>query len=305
MTAARRALATVGPDGAVSIVAIAGLVGLTAAMGHTLAVRVDEPGPWLVAAGLAVLAALARVGILWDGRPRRLRRLAADTAAAMRVWAPFIVLYIVYRGLRPVFEAVPLTDAGPRLRAIDEAMLGVSPAWSLQHIASPWLTELMAYGYGTMFAMPLALFAVLHARRRLDLARPLALAMLIAFYVGMYCYLLVPARSPRLVYDFAVELRGAVGLYELSTLGWDAATRIPYDAFPSLHTAIAAIALAFAWRFGAIAWPSRPRAPGWLFLAHAALLWIATMYLRQHYFIDVVAGWALAWFAMRARGASY
>src|SRR5262249_15229223 len=126
--------------------------------------------------------------------------------------------------------------------------------------------------------------------------RTVALSVLAAFYLGLVGYLLVPARSPRLCYAYDVPLRGVFGLYEASSWAWDSLQAVTYDAFPSLHTAISSIALVWAWRL-------LPRTWFWTYLPFVILLQISTLYLRQHYFVDLVGGWALAalvvWLAPR------
>jgi membrane-associated phospholipid phosphatase len=56
--------------------------------------------------------------------------------------------------------------------------------------------------------------------------------------------------------------------------------RAPHDVFPSLHVAISAIVLWFAWRYG-------PRL-FWTLLPFVAGNWLSTIYLRFHYAIDVI-----------------
>ena len=61
-----------------------------------------------------------------------------------------------------------------------------------------------------------------------------------------------------------------------------------------MHTCISTLALVHARQHGAVLYPRRPRLVFRLFLPAVILLQIATLYLRQHYFVDLVAGWGLA-----------
>jgi membrane-associated phospholipid phosphatase len=106
-------------------------------------------------------------------------------------------------------------------------------------------------------------------------------------------FLLFPARSPDIVYRFDVPLAGH-GLYEWTTGAWTRLQQITYDAFPSMHTCISTITLVHARRHGAVLFPRRPRLLFWTFLPAVAMLQLSTLYLRQHYFVDLVAGWLLA-----------
>ena len=90
-----------------------------------------------------------------------------------------------------------------------------------------------------------------------------------------------------LVPEFTKNLRGyPVGFSNLSA---QAFSLLPVDsraAFPSLHAAVSLVALVFAWRY--VRWWF------WVLLPFALGLWASTIYLRHHYFVDLVAGWLLA-----------
>jgi membrane-associated phospholipid phosphatase len=78
-------------------------------------------------------------------------------------------------------------------------------------------------------------------------------------------------------------------------LNADAFSLLPVDsraAFPSLHTAVSVVMLACAWRF--------VRPWFWIALPLAVGLWLSTIYLRHHYVVDLLAGFALAPLALYA-----
>ena len=90
-----------------------------------------------------------------------------------------------------------------------------------------------------------------------------------------------------LVYEFSRDLRGYPHLF--SSLNAQAFALLPVDsraAFPSLHGAVSLVALVYAWRY--------LRVWFWVLLPFSAGLWASTIYLRHHYFVDLLAGWALA-----------
>lgn len=300
MKTAARLLVGLGPDTLMTFVAIAGLAALAGILGGELSMVVDSAAPLLVLGALLLVTALARLPLL----ARDPARYWEQQRFAVRTWAPFVLLYMCYRALHRTMNLIVTDGVEDRLRALDEALLGLSPSWWFERFASPWLTEVMAFAYGLMFFLPLTVLVLLYARDRRDDFREVALAVLVAFYVGFVLYLLVPARSPRIVYAYERPLVGAIGLYELSTLAWDRLQQVTYDAFPSLHTAISSVALAFAWRHGDALSRRRPRLLFWIFLPNVIALQISTLYLRQHYFVDLIGGWALAaftvWLASRA-----
>lgn len=275
-----RSLHRLGPDGTLAVVAIIALACVANSLGGALQIPWDGILPFCAIGGV-MLASSAAVDVVVR-RPLGLQR-------ALRLWAPFAVVYLCYRALRgalPVF-----VDGGVEAALVraDVVLLGSSPAWSLQAVHAPWLTELLAYAYATMFFLPLAVLLVLHARRRDAELRFTALSLQLAFYIGFTVFLLVPARSPDVVYEFPTPLVGH-GFFERSMAAWRSLQAVTYDAFPSMHTAISTLALVHAIRLRLRMWM--------VMLPIVVLLQLATLYLRQHYFVDVIAGWAVAGLAI-------
>lgn len=295
---ATRLFFAIGPDGLLTAVAIVSLGAVAGVLGGKFQLGLDGLAPLVMLGVLLALTAVVRLPLLLDRRPGDRRRFFEQQVLAARSWAPFFLVYVSYRALRGTMDYVIRGGVEWKLKALDEALLGVSPSWWMEKIASPWLTELMTYGYSLMFVLPLLVLVLLYARERMAGFREVALAVLAAFYLGLVLYLIVPAKSPRLVYEYATKLHGALGFYEISELAWDRLNRVTYDAFPSLHTCISSIALVYAWRHGAALSRRRPRLLFWIYLPHVAVLQMSTLYLRQHYFVDLIGGWALAGFVL-------
>jgi membrane-associated phospholipid phosphatase len=274
-----RLLRWLGPDGTLALAAVIALALVARGLGGALEIPWDGIVPFL-AIGSVMIASSTAVDVVVR-RPLGLSR-------ALRLWAPFAVVYLCYRALRGALPA--LVDAGVESALVraDIVLLGSSPAWSLEAIHAPWLTELLAYAYATMFFLPLAVMLVLHARRRDRELTHVALSLQLAFYLGFTIFLLVPARSPDVVYEFT-PLVGH-GFYERSMAAWRSLQAVTYDAFPSMHTAISTLAIVHAVRLRLRMWI--------VMLPIVVLLQLATLYLRQHYFVDLIAGWAVAGIAI-------
>jgi membrane-associated phospholipid phosphatase len=297
----RRLGRALGPDGAFTIAALLILASMVLALGGALEVPPGSVFPFvLLALSFLVVSAATRLPALVSGD---LRSLGRSQVRALRLWAPFVIVYLCYRILRGSLLAI--IDHGgvqDQLLAIDRALLGESPAWALEPYTTRWMTELLAGAYATMFALPVLILLVLYARDHDRAFRRAALALVSAFYVGFLLFVLVPAKSPRDVYEFSTALHG-YGFYEASARAWVRLQQITFDAFPSMHTAISTIALVHARRLGPLLSPTRPRLFFRAYLPVVLLLQFATLYLRQHYFVDLVAGWGVAalclWMAPR------
>lgn len=188
-------------------------------------------------------------------------------------------------------KAVPIVHAArfdPVLYRIDIAIWGANPNVWADQFANPVLTELMSACY--IFFMPLLLFNLL---RYLFWHK----GLLAEFYAGLFTvyglgflgYALVPAAGPHLAYPdlFSAPLTGGSVTRLNALMVLEGSNRV--DVWPSLHCAVSGFILWFAWR--------HHRRQFWWLLAPVVGLWASTIYLRYHYFIDVVSGFALAAFA--------
>jgi len=119
------------------------------------------------------------------------------------------------------------------------------------------------------------------------------LGLVLVVCVGHCLYLAVPAHGPYeyLASELSRPLAGPTWwpIVERAVASVDGASRT--DVFPSLHTALPTFLALFSFRNRAHA-PYRQVWPVTAFFASQII--VATMYLRWHYLIDVVAGVTLA-----------
>ncbi|HQQ77794.1 MAG TPA: phosphatase PAP2 family protein [Thermoanaerobaculia bacterium] len=243
-----------------------------------------------IVAPAAILAFLAAVRYGF-----RLRGAAgfAPVLGVLRDWFPFAFFSFTYELFRlSSWTTVLSRDRDVELLRIDRWLFGETPAVSLQQLAGPLMTDVMTGAYSLHLVLPPVLGMLLYARQK-RLFREFLLAVLLSGILGQTGYLLVPAVGPKRAFPelFSRTLEGRV--YEPVTSALEA-VRAPRDVFPSLHVGISAIVLAFAWR--------RSRRLAGALAPLVLLNWVSTLYLRYHYFIDVVAGWATAWASIALAG---
>jgi len=155
----------------------------------------------------------------------------------------------------------------------------------LQPFIQPVLTEFLSFCYILFF--PSLLFGMIcYFFGELELLKKFFVGLFSLYGLGYLGYSLVPALGPHLAMpdQYTAPLEG------WAMTRWNSAVvrfgSNHVDVFPSLHCAVSSYMLFFdrrhkPWRF-------------WLFLAPCAGLWVSTIYLRYHYFVDVVCGFALA-----------
>lgn len=241
----------------------------------------------------AFLTALAVLLFVGWWKYRDLRWGVKKTLTIARVALPFCVLLIIYRALNfyiPLFAPV---DRDQWLLDVDQWLFGTQPSLWMEPMIRPWLTDWMSFVYMAWFPMIFItlLLMFLHARQTVA---AYVTSALFSFYIGYFCYTLVPATGPlyTLADSYTVSLTGGAisdlrqGVVSPNDLA------VPRDVFPSLHTAISCVMFYYIAKY-------RPRWL-WLYVPMVVSILISTVYLRYHYVIDVFAGVALAAFTCYA-----
>ena len=241
--------------------------------------------------------------------------------AFIRDWAPFLLLLFGYELMRGIADNV--ADIGslsrddhgrvlvqPLIDAEKLLFFGELPTLWLQDRlfvegTTHWYDAIAALTYMFHFVLPLAFGFLLWARDR-QLFRRFTLTLLAMSYTAFVLFMLFPAAPPWLAaqwgYIEGVE-RPSYQAYKLflpqrfadvdTFRLWTQASPNPVAALPSLHAAFPWLVLLFAVQtFGR--W-------GYLALIYNMALWFSVVYLSQHWFVDVLAGMALAtaaWWGM-------
>jgi hypothetical protein len=176
-------------------------------------------------------------------------------------------------------------------------LFGFEPAMSWDRFVTPATTEWFSFFYYSYFfilcayLLPMAAF-----ERRHRVLSELSAGLLFVVCVGHTLYIAVPGLGPHafLRGQFAHELSG--GFWwptvkaAVDSVGGDSAgTRT--DIFPSLHTACPTFLTLFSFRNRA----HRPYRYVWPVTGFfTSQIILATMFLRWHYLLDVIAGLTLA-----------
>ena len=210
---------------------------------------------------------------------RRILRFARDCV-------PLYTLLLLYPTSDTMLDALQRSRlADPQLIRIDEVLFGGHASVWMQRFITPALTDVLSLCYFLHVVLP----AIVMVAVSLLAPRRLFVEMIEAFVfvsiVGATLYVLVPAVGPlhSLRHLYTRDLGGGV-ITAVNRVAIQA-TRVPRDAFPSLHVAISALLLVYAWR--------TRRWLGALVALPTFGNWVSTLYLRYHYLIDVVAGFAL------------
>jgi membrane-associated phospholipid phosphatase len=231
---------------------------------------------WLLA-GHAVLTAL----LLWEiKRPN-------PTSWHFRNWYPVVYVSVCYKEMAIFIPVLRHTNGDRWLADLDFRIWNANPTIWLERIYSPLLTEFLQWIY-TLFVLAVLLVAFfLWTRHRYKEFQYYAFLIALGYLVSYLGYLVVPARGPRFLLRHLehIPLQG-LWLFHGMQSALDKLESAHYDCFPSGHTELTIL----AW------WGSRlvSKRLFRIYFAYTPSIIFATVYLRYHYTVDVLAGIATA-----------
>ncbi len=196
-----------------------------------------------------------------------------------------VLVNVVYPLLGTVALQLHPDKCDAALLRVDRVLCGTALALRLDGWSHPVLTEILSACYLLFFPAVLTAFAVAVIRPEPNGVR-LYNGLIGVYALGFLGYTMVPASGPHLAMPEAFSAPLAGGPLTDFNAALVSAGSNKVDVFPSLHVAITVLLTGWLWR--------RDRRLFLCFLAPAAGLCAATLYLRYHYAIDVAAGLVLA-----------
>lgn len=194
--------------------------------------------------------------------------------------------------LREILPAVsPWTDDAS-IYAFDLRVFGFEASVALDRFVNRTTTEWFAFFYFLYFLiLSVHVLPIVYWNKDTVLLGRFAIGTLLMFLTAHVVYMIVPGYGPYwyLKGTFAHELEGGT-FWQLVRETVDAGGA-QKDIFPSLHTAAPTFFAIFSFRHRRLI-PFKYSWPLVAFLATQII--IATMFLRWHYLIDIVAGLTLA-----------
>jgi hypothetical protein len=206
--------------------------------------------------------------------------------------AVYGTLQLSYFELRELLPLVNSSSLDRQLAFIDQHLLGIEPSLWLDQFVTPRTTEWFSFFYFGYFALlAVHVLPMVFISRRTKLAAEFCLGMILIYATSHTVYMLVPGFGPiRFFADQFVHPLPRGFWYDcvMSAVESGGAQK---DIFPSLHTGGPAFLAIFSFRHRdklpfRFTWP--------LVVFFVTNIIIATMFLRWHYLVDVIAGLAVA-----------
>jgi len=188
--------------------------------------------------------------------------------------------YMSMREAIPAMYGSAAFEADGLLRSLDKALTGGHLDFVLVAGNYPLLVDLFTGCYLFFFYYLIAGPSYYYFTD-LNLFRKIGVGIFSVYGLGYLGYILVPAIGPYVMLGVREgSLFGEAGnLFVINHTNG-------FDAFPSIHFGATFFLLAFDW------WHYRRRF--WLLLLPTLGLWVATVFLRYHYFVDLFGGLVIA-----------
>ena len=247
-------------------------------LSNQLLIKEPHPYQWLLIALVVIYVGTAMLGNRFKQSPVSLLVQSALTIAVM------FGLYLILATLP--FDIIPYNADG-LLAGIDQVMgIGIRPSlWFEQFVTEPVL-NLFSFFYAVFIPyLYFSIFLSLLGRPEYE-KRIFITAFALTYSFSFLGYLFVPARGPVVFYQdqFANPLNGGY-FHQLIVTSIEQCGG-PHGAFPSLHVGASWFVCFFDLKFN--------RLRGLLYLPIVLGIVCATVLLRYHYVIDLVAGFFIA-----------
>ncbi|MEI9939353.1 MAG: phosphatase PAP2 family protein [Pseudomonadota bacterium] len=202
------------------------------------------------------------------------------------------VVQVSYFFLKHVLPLVNTTTLDRKLYELDLSLFHFEPAMAWDRYVNPATTEWFSFFYfGYFLLMAVHVVPLLFFGRRKQIVGEFTFAILLMFSIGHSLYMVVPGYGPYRAMADAFQHPLPDGLWHNLVMNAVHSGGALMDIFPSLHTGAPTVLAFFSYR-------NRKEMPfryTWPFVTFCTVnIIIATMFLRWHYLIDVIAGFSIA-----------
>ena len=202
------------------------------------------------------------------------------------------VVQVSYFFLKHVLPLVNTITLDQKLYELDLWLFHYEPAMAWDRYVTPATTNWFAFFYfGYFLLMAVHVIPLVFFGRQKQIVGEFTFGILLMFSIGHSLYLVVPGYGPYRAMADAFQHPFPDGLWYRMTMDAVHSSGALMDIFPSLHTGAPTVLALFSYR-------NRKHMPyryTWPIVTFCtANIIIATMFLRWHYLIDVVAGFSIA-----------
>ncbi|MCP5061892.1 MAG: phosphatase PAP2 family protein [Ignavibacteriae bacterium] len=214
----------------------------------------------------------------------------------LHFWYVIPLVFFTFKEINLIIRAIHSVDYDSLLISIDRFIFGLDPTVFLFQFANPILTEILQIAYASFFFLPIILGLEMQLKGKTDNLKFIIFIIIYGFLLSYIGYLFLPAVGPRFtLHNFEMTNIELPGLFLTNFLREvvNSGESIPSgtlnpmvvvqrDVFPSGHTQMTLIVMYLTIRL------KSSYKIGILFTG--TLLIFATVYMRYHYFVDLIGG---------------
>ncbi len=200
-----------------------------------------------------------------------------------QLWYPVLFIPIIFTEFRFIIPAIRPHDLDFVLIRLDNFIFGRPPSVILEKYLNPYFVDLLQLCYSFFYFIPLITGIYIIYKKNFDDYDFFYFYVCYGFFLSYVGYLIVPAIGPRFTLRslYLTDIHGHLIYNTLVTLQ-NSVEKIHRDCFPSGHTMMVLMVLHYNFK--------KYRKLFWWFLVPSIFLLLATVFLRYHYFVDILGG---------------
>ena len=172
------------------------------------------------------------------------------------------------------------------LSHLDQKIFGFQPSVRFSETFDSWyFSELFYFGYFSYYLLPLAAFLIIYLKIPQKIEE-FSFILITSFLLYYFTFILIPAEGPQFYFSFPENTIEAKGIFGNMVKLIQKNGEVPTAAFPSSHVGISWIVIFWLYQ--------NFRKSVKYFIPFVVLLMFSTVYIKAHYFVDVVAGFISA-----------
>lgn len=220
----------------------------------------------------------------------------SSSLKVLRYWYGVAAILYIFKQVYLIIFSLKPADWDLLFIKWDFILFGVNPTQWAYQFANPVLTEFLQIVYAYYYPMIIVIGLQLYLRHRYKEFKYAIFIIFFSFYFSYLLYFIFPANGPRFhLHDFFAVSQELPGLLLTEPIRaflnfgesippgiTNPQDHVQRDAMPSLH-----IITAFLITY--ISWKVRSRS-FWFYLPYFFCMAAATIYLRYHYFVDILGG---------------
>ncbi|MDR2292165.1 MAG: phosphatase PAP2 family protein [Prevotellaceae bacterium] len=170
--------------------------------------------------------------------------------------------------------------------AADQYLFDCQPSLEFsKHYPQTWINELMNFGYISYYFIIITAVFIALAKSKKYMEQTVFI-ILCSFFIYYITFIILPVVGPQFHFQSPDNMISNEGFFRNTLVELQEIGEKPTGAFPSSHVGICLVCMYFIFRYSRIFF--------YILVPVAFILICSTVYLKAHYLIDVIGGFATA-----------